>query len=79
MTVLDGADFAGAFGARSAVLTATLFAVATSGPRVRTLVGLEEPTARDVRVPLRRRNARVSEEFLHSPDVGPSFQKVRSE
>jgi hypothetical protein len=42
-------------------------------------VGLEEPTSRDVGVPLRRRDARVPEKFLDSPDVGPSFQKVRGE
>src|SRR5688572_26636380 len=79
VTVLGGEDFAGALRGRTAVLVATFFAVATSGPRMRELVGFEEPTTRDMRVSLRRRDARVPQQFLDSPDVGPSFQKVRGE
>ena len=81
MTVFCGVALTGAFRGRCAGLgfVATFFAVATSGPRVGSSVGVEEPTARDVRVPLCRRDARVPQQFLHSPDVGPSFQKVRSE
>ena len=42
-------------------------------------VRLEQARTRDVRVPLGRRDARVPQKFLNSPDVCPSLQQVRRE
>src|SRR6185369_2142634 len=56
-----------------------LVVFATSGPRVTLLVCLEQPPSGHVRVALRGRNSRVSQQFLHSSDVGPSFEEMRGE
>src|SRR3954447_3793994 len=48
-----------------------------SCPRMRLFVRREQPGARDVGVALRRCDAAMSEELLHSADVRPSFEQMR--
>src|SRR5215467_6543271 len=62
-----------------ATLVVAFFVVATSGPRMGSLVRLEEPGAGHVRVALRRRDRRVTQKLLYRADVGSPFQQVRRE
>ena len=48
-------------------------------PRMRREVHLTEVVFRHQGVDLRGRNARVAEQLLHHPDVGPAFQEVGGE
>ena len=50
---------------------------AHSRPRMKRVMHLLEPRVIDVRVDLRRRDAGVTEHFLHLPQVGPAGQQVR--
>src|SRR5262245_47808258 len=50
-----------------------------SGARVGTIVGLHEPAQIDVRVALRRRQARVAEHLLDGAQVGAAAEEVRGE
>src|SRR4029077_3030212 len=84
LTAVFAAVFAAAFvGALAAGFVASLvgafFVVATAGPRVGALVGLEEAGPRHVRVPLRSGHAGVSKELLYRADVCSPFQQVRRE
>lgn len=48
-----------------------------SGARVRRAVGLGEPLERDVRVDLRRPEARMAEHLLHRAQVGTAVEQMR--
>src|SRR5688500_173413 len=65
--------------ARDPRVTVGVFFAATSGPRVRTLIGFEEAGTGNVRVPLRRADAGVPQQFLNGPDVRSSLQQMRRE
>ena len=72
--------FADALGERRLVEPSTgPFRSAAARPRMRRLVDLAQVLLRDERVDLRRRDARVTEQLLHHPDVGASLQQMRRE
>src|SRR5665811_2085975 len=50
-----------------------------SGARMRPSVHLPDPLAGQVRVDLRRADARMSQQLLDDPQVGPALQQVRGE
>src|SRR5213080_1405821 len=50
-----------------------------SGPRVALVVGIEQPTPRDMRIALRRGKAGVAEHLLDRTDVRPALQQVGGE
>ena len=68
------ADFVDDFLGAGFAAAGAFFAVATSGPGMRLVVGLEEPRAGDVGISLRGGNAGMPQQLLDRPDVGSSFQ-----
>src|SRR2546430_9379301 len=50
-----------------------------SGSRVRAVIGVHQTAEVDVRVALRRREARVAEELLDGPEIGPRAEQMRGE